>query len=402
MGVDLKESGVRMAASTKPETKTRAIDLSFLRPESGLSSRERWRIIGTVSSVVTAIIAFGTAVYFARPVLLPIAAAFVFSVLLAPAAEWLRRYKVPSGLRAFIVVGLAFSIFISGLYLAIQPGAAWIENLPNVISQAKEKLVGMREAVDKVQDVSEQVNELTDLGGASKEEVIVVEGPGLGDSLVASARTIIVQIIFATVLTYFFLSARIDIRRKLLLLRERRSGMMQTYRMIKAVEQKVGSYMLTMLMINIGLGVVTTCAMWAIGMPSPMIWGGLAALLNFIPYLGPIILTALLALSGIVQFETPATMLAPAAIYIALNFIESNLITPTLIGVRLTISPLAVILNISFWTWIWGPAGAVISIPVLVIFKTICDYSDTLRPIGLLIGDAQTFRPAAQRLQRRA
>lgn len=332
------------------------------------------------------------------PVLLPIAAAFVVSVLLAPAAEILRRCKVPSGLRAFVVVALAFSVFIGSLYLAIQPGAAWIENLPNVISQAKDKLVGMREAVGKVQDVSEQVNELTDLNGPSASDVVIVEGPGLGDSLVASARTIIVQIIFATVLTYFFLSARMDIRRKLLLLRANRRSMMRTARMVKAVEEKVGAYMLTMLMINIALGLATTFVMWIIGMPSPMIWGGLAALLNFIPYLGPIILTGLLVLSGVVQFDTPSAMLTPAAAYVVLNFIESNFVTPTLIGVRLTISPLAVILNISFWTWIWGPAGAIISIPILVIFKTVCDYSDTLRPFGLLLGDAHTFRPARRRL----
>ncbi len=291
-------------------------------------------------------------------------------------------------------MGAAFFIFVGSVYLIIQPGAAWIDNLPNVVSQAKEKLIGMQEAVDKVQDVSEQVNELTELGGVGEQDVVVVEGPRLGDSLVASARTIIVQIIFATVLTYFFLAARIDIRRKLLLLRSNIRGMMQTSRMIRAVEQKVGAYMLTMLVINLGLGGAVTLAMWAIGMSNPYVWGGLAAILNFIPYLGPILLTGLLALSGIVQFETVAGMAAPALIYISLNFIESNFVTPTLIGVRLTISPLAVILNISFWTWIWGPAGAVISIPVLVIFKTVCDHSNTLRPLGLLIGDAETFRPA--------
>ena len=152
--------------------------------------------------------------------------------------------------------------------------------------------------------------------------------------------------------------------------------------------------MFTMLIINIGLGVATGIGMLAIGMPSPLIWAGLAAILNFVPYLGPITLTVLLTLTGLVHFETFAGAAVAPMIYIVLNFIESNFITPTVIGVRLTISPLAVILNISFWTWLWGPAGAVLSIPVLVIFKTVCDYSTFLRPIGLLIGDADTFRPA--------
>lgn len=360
-------------------------------------TRFRWTIVGVIANVFVAIAALGAIVYFARPVLLPVTAAIVLSVLLAPASEKLRRIGLPSGARALAVVLVAFSFFVSGLYLILQPGAAWVENLPGVIAQAKEKLGGMQEAVSKVQDVSDQVSELTELSASGQSEVVVVEGPGLGDSLVASARTILVQILFATVLTYFFLASRVDIRRKLLLLRRSPSAMMKTARMIKAVEEKVGAYMLTMVIINIGLGCVVTLAMWAIGMPSPFIWGGLAALLNFIPYLGPITLTVLLALSGVVQFETTIGMALPALIYIALNFIESNFVTPTLIGVKLTISPLAVILNISVWTWIWGPVGAVLSIPVLIIFKTVCDYSETLRPLGLLIGEAKTFRPARKR-----
>jgi predicted PurR-regulated permease PerM len=352
--------------------------------------------------IVIASTALGFFLYFARPLLIPISGAVVASVLLAPLANWLRRIGLPSGARAFVAVAFAFTMLVGALYMALQPGAAWLDSFPAVVGEAKEKLVGMQDAVNKVQDVSEQVSELTDLGAKKSEDVVVVEGPPLGDSLMASARTIIVQLIFATVLTFFFLSARIDIRRKLLLLRRDRGKMLKTYRMIKAIEEKVGAYMLTMLVINLGLGVCTALAMFFLGMKAPLVWGGLAAILNFIPYLGPVLLTSLLAISGVVQFDTALAMALPALCYITLNFIESNFVTPLMIGVRLTISPLAVILNISFWTWIWGPVGAIISIPLLVIFKTVCDYSDTLRPIGLMIGDAETFRPTKNLRQKLA
>ncbi len=347
-----------------------------------------------VSTTVLAIVAACAAFLFARPLLIPVTTAFVLSILLAPATKWLRRRSVPSGARAFIVVFFAFSLFVSALYLAVQPGAAWIEKLPDVIEQARDKLIGVQEAVTKAQDVSDQVNDLTDLGDEKSAEVVAVQTPRLSTKLFSSVRDIVVQILFTAVLTYFFLASRLDVRRKLILLRSEFSGMRQTARMTRAVEEKVGAYMFTMLIINIGLGVATGIAMWAIGMPSPLVWAGLAAILNFVPYLGPITLTVLLTLTGLVQFDTFAGAALAPAIYIVLNFIESNFVTPTLIGVRLTISPLAVILNISFWTWLWGPAGAVLSIPVLVIFKTVCDYSSFLRPIGLLIGDADTFRPS--------
>lgn len=385
-----------IARMNRSRSTIRASAVEFLKSRGAGSFSERTLLVIAACSCVVAVFTIGAALYLARPVFIPITAAFVLSVILAPATEWLRRRSFPAGLRALFVVAIAFSLFVGGLYLALQPGAAWIEKFPGVLEEAREKLTGVQDAVNKVQDVSEQVSELTELG-ETKEEVVTVQGPKLADSLVASARTIIVQIIFTAVLTYFFLAARTDLRRKLTLMRSNYAGMRQTARMVRAIEEKVGSYMFTMFVINMGLGAATAAAMWAIGMPSPLVWGGLAAILNFIPYLGPVMLTLLLTISGIVNFETVPGILAPAAIYIVLNFIESNFVTPTLVGVKMTISPLAIILNVSFWTWMWGPAGAIMSIPVLVIFKTICDHSTFLRPVGLLIGDADTFRPMKAR-----
>ncbi|NNE41757.1 MAG: AI-2E family transporter [Marinicaulis sp.] len=391
--LDIKDT----AASHRKNRRFSAID--FLKTSAGLSVSERMQFIRTVSALIIALVAACAALYLARPVLIPITIAFVLSVMLAPASEWLRRRSVPGGFRALIVVMLSFGLFIGALYLVVRPGAAWIERLPDVIEEAQAKLTGVQQAVGKVQDVSEQVKEITDLGTVGESATLTVEGPALGDSLVASAQTIIVQIIFTAVLTYFFLASRQDFRKKLMLLRLDYSGMLQIGRLMRTIEDKVGAYMLTMLIINLGLGVTTAAAMWAIGMPSPLVWGGLAAGLNFVPYIGPFILTVLLGITGLVNFETAIGVAAAPSIYVALNFIESNFVTPTLIGVRLTISPLAVILNVSFWTWLWGPAGAIISIPVLVIFKTVCDNFESLKPVGLLIGDADTFRPRKRNLR---
>ncbi|MGE0410161.1 MAG: AI-2E family transporter [Amphiplicatus sp.] len=354
------------------------------------------RLIAVAASLTAAIV-ICAALYLARTVLLPIAAAFVISILLAPAVEWLRRRGAPQGLCPIIVVAATFSLFACGLYLVIQPGAAWFQRLPEVMEQARDKLGDVQKALTAVQEVSDKVNELTDLGDQKGAAAPPEQRVKIGEALFTSARTFIVQIILTTVLVYFFLASRKDMRRKIILLRRTRRGMRQSARMLRAMERDMASYMLTMTGVNIGLGLATGLAMWAIGMPSPLVWGGLAAILNFVPYAGPTAMTALLAVTGLVAFDDYLMLLAPVGAYAALNFIESNFVTPTLIGVRMTVSPLAVILAIAFWTWIWGPAGAIISIPALLIIKTICDYTEPLRPIGLFIGEAETFRPLKTR-----
>ena len=351
-----------------------------------------------VAAWIVAVVALGAAFYIMQPILVPIVTAFIISILLVPATQWLKRRGVPQALRPLLVVSATSALFIYALYLVIQPGAEWFQKLPDVIEQARDELEGIQNAFTAVQQVSDKVDELADMGrDRSSEEVVSVRGIEFGDALFGSARTFVVQIGLTAVLAFFFLASRRDMRRKVLLLRSSMRGMRNSARMLRAIEKDMASYMLTMTAINIGLGVATSLAMWAIGMPSPLVWGGLAAVLNFVPYLGPTVMTVLLGLTGLVAFDEPAMLFAPVGIYIALNFIESNFVTPTLVGVRMTVSPLAIILSVAFWTWLWGPAGAIISIPALLIFKSVCDHTEPLRPVGLLIGDAETFRPLKAR-----
>ena len=351
-----------------------------------------------IAAWIVAVVALGAALYMMQPILVPITTAFIISILLVPATQWLKRRSVPQALRPLLVVSVTSALFIYALYLVIQPGAEWFQRLPDVIEQARDELEGIQDAFTAVQQVSDKVDELAGMGReSSTQEVVSVRGVEFGDALFGSARTFVVQIGLTAVLTFFFLASRRDMRRKVLLLRSSMRGMRNSGRMLRAIEKDMASYMLTMTAINIALGVATGLAMWAIGMPSPLVWGGLAAVLNFVPYLGPTAMTVLLGMTGLVAFEEPAMLFAPVGIYILLNFVESNFITPTLVGVRMTVSPLAIILSVAFWTWLWGPAGAIISIPALLIFKTVCDHTEPLRPIGLLIGDAETFRPLKDR-----
>lgn len=353
------------------------------------------RAISVIAVCVTiiAIIAVGFALHTARPIMMPLTAAFVLSLILAPAADWLGRRGLPEGLRAAIVVFAAMGAIFVGIYLVGKPAVAWSNKLPAVVEEARGKLSGLFDAVTQMQEVGEQVEEIASNGnGKTEPREVIVRGNSLPLSLAASARTIIVQLLFTAVLAYFLLETKSGFHANAIAARRTMRGKLQTARILRNMQKKVGVYMFTMLMINIGLGGCVAACLSAIGMPSPLVWGLLAAILNFVPYVGPAIVTVLLGLSGLVEYDTLKMAAAPVLIYVVLNFIESNFVTPLFIGVRLRISPLAILIAIAIFIWMWGPVGSLLAIPLVVVLKTICDSVPALKPIGVFIGDIKVVK----------
>lgn len=346
-----------------------------------------------LSTALIAIVVVGVAMQAARWLLIPIVTAFLLSILLAPISDALRRLRLPEGARAGIVVLATVFSVLALIYTMTRPTISFSQRLPEIASEARDKLTGVEDAVSAVKEVSDEVDEVTDIeDGRDEPQEVVIANPSVPTTIAASTRLVLVQGLFISVLTFFFLASRSSFKRKVMMAPASFTDRLRIARTMRDIERNVGAYMVTMLLINIGLGVATALALWALGAPSPLLWGALAGVLNFLPYIGPITITVLLALMGIVNFDTGLAMAAPALAYMALNFVESNFVTPALVGVRLRLTPVAIILSISFWTWIWGPIGAVLSIPILVIIKAICDRSDNLRALGVLIGELKPIR----------
>jgi predicted PurR-regulated permease PerM len=148
---------------------------------------------------------------------------------------------------------------------------------------------------------------------------------------------------------------------------------MTTARVIQQVVDATSTYLGTITMVNVTLGLLTAGILWALDMPTPLMWGGIVTLLNFVPYLGPIGAVLLLAVGGLMVFPDPWFALLPALSFLALHLVEANVVTPLLVGRRLTINPLAILVALSFWAWVWGTAGALLAVPLLIIGKTILD-----------------------------
>lgn len=346
---------------------------------------EKPAVVTAWCALLLLVIAGGAVFYAARAYLLPVTAAFVLSVLLAPVVNLLEARRVPRGVAsALSVVGVCALIYVA-IALVAAPAARWAAQAPEVIAEASEQIERLQSAMERVEEIT---NEVADIAGNGQNEAaeVVVQGPGLTQAIASSAGAIVVQTLFVLVMTYFFLLTRAEIRLKMIAAQPKLSGRLHMARVFRDVERGVAVYITTLATVNLGVGVAVGLAMWAAGMPSPVMWGGLAAALNFIPYVGPALLTVLLAIGGFATFDTVTGALIPPAIWIVVNFVESNIVTPTVVGKRMTLNPLAVLLAVSFWTWIWGPLGGVLSIPMLIMLKVMCDHASSLRPFASFIG----------------
>ena len=181
--------------------------------------------------------------------------------------------------------------------------------------------------------------------------------------ITASAPHAAIQLFFALLVIFFFLAGWTAMRKSTIVSRGSFEGALTTARVIQQVVDATSTYIGTITVINVALGALTAVILWGLGMDSPVMWGGIVAVLNYIPYLGPIAAALLLAFGGLMTFGDPWSAMLPPAIFIGLHMVEANAITPMIVGKRLTINPLLILVSLSFWAWVWGTTGALLAIP---------------------------------------
>jgi predicted PurR-regulated permease PerM len=207
------------------------------------------------------------------------------------------------------------------------------------------------------------------------------------DLMATSAPHALVQMFFALLVIYFFLAGWTRMRKQTITTRTSFDGAMTTARVIQQVVDATSTYLGTITLVNVSMGAVVAFILWMLGMPTPLMWGGIVAVLNYIPYLGPIGSVLLLALGGLMAFPDPWYALLPALSFAGIHLVEANIITPSLVGRRLTINPLLILVALSFWAWVWGTTGALLAVPLLIILKTILDAAGRPDIAGFLFED---------------
>ncbi len=303
---------------------------------------------------------------------LPLTTALVIAVALVPVLEWLERRRVPSTLAALICL-LSFIVIVNiALAAIVVPATDFFRLLPARLGRIQDNLAPLFDLYSNLEAYVNKTLRQIASTPIRRPSTTAVAAPGSVLELAAtSAPALIVQVLFGVLIIFFFLSGWTRMRRRTITGRTSFDGAMATARVIQDVIDDVSAYLGTITVINVTLGVVTGAALWAIGMPYPAMWGGIVALLNYIPYFGPVIGAFLLALGGLMTFSDIWMAMLPPAMMYGFHLIEANAITPFVVGHRLTISPLLILISLSFWGWVWGTLGALLAVPLLIIIQTV-------------------------------
>jgi predicted PurR-regulated permease PerM len=302
-----------------------------------------------------------TVLYFAKPFFLPVVMAFVIGTMLSPAASFLERYRVPRAVGAVLIVAAvgAAAAFLVGLISS--PLIDWSTHLPELAARLKDKLHVFDRPIALWQELQTMVG-----GSGSVTGFQMPKFDWVQPTIEFLSPTFTEFLLFFATLILFIASWR-DLRRTLILTFADHEARLRMLRILNEIEIHLGNYLLTVTLINTGVGILTGIACAIAHMPNPAGLGALAATLNFIPIIGPVAMFAILLVVGIVALPTlSAGLVAPLA-FVAIAFMEGHFVTPTIIGRRLALNALAVFLALAFWTWLWGPMGAFLSSPLLIV-----------------------------------
>jgi predicted PurR-regulated permease PerM len=299
--------------------------------------------------------------YLARAFFLPITMAFIIGTMLSPAASFLERYRIPRAVAAVLIVAAASAGTVFTIGLIASPVMEWSSKLPELGSILKEKM----HVFDRPLALWQQLQSM--LGGP--ETLTTFQLPKIDwvqPTLEFLSPTFAEFLLFIATLILFIASWR-ELRRAMIMNFGDRPARLRTMRILNEIEEHLGNYLLMVTMINIGVGIVTGLICVTTGMPNPAGLGAMAAILNFIPIIGPVAMFAVLVVVGLVAFPTIGAGLLAPALFAAMTFLEGHFLTPMIVGRRLALNALAVFLALAFWTWLWGPMGAFLSSPLLIV-----------------------------------
>ncbi|PJG51944.1 AI-2E family transporter [Bradyrhizobium forestalis] len=307
------------------------------------------------------LIAIVAVLYVGKAFFLPVVMAFVTGTMLSPAASFLERSKVPRSLGAVLIVVVVTAVIAFIVALIASPVMEWSTRLPELGAQLKDKLHVFDRPVALWREMQVMLGGSEELPSFQMPKIEWVQ-----PTLEFLSPTFTEFLLFFVTLILFIASWR-DLRRAMIMTFSDHEARLRTLRILNEIEVHLGNYLLTVTLINVGVGVVTGLICALTGMPNPAGLGALAATLNFIPIIGPVAMFAVLVVVGLVAFPTIGGGLMAALAFGGLTFLEGHFITPTIIGRRLALNALAVLLALAFWTWLWGPMGAFLSSPLLIV-----------------------------------
>ena len=323
----------------------------------------------------------------AARVVVPVLVAILFSVMLAPAVRWLTQWRVPRGLASMLVLGVA--ITTGGLLLnaLAKPALDWVGHAPKAIEQFARQIQDLwRPIADASKKATEQITHMVQPAQTTQPvRVVDTSTPDALFQLLSAAPAVIMEILITLLLVFVFLQHGDAVLRKLVELAPDWHAKRGVVVATRDAQRDLSVYVFTISMINTVLGIATATALWLLGIPDPLLWGGVAAVFNFAPYIGPLLTVGALSIVGITSAHSLLLGLAPPAAFLALHLTESFVVTPLLAGRRLALDPIMIFLSLLLFGWMWGIAGLLIAVPLLTCLKIIASRVPGWAPLAKLL-----------------
>jgi predicted PurR-regulated permease PerM len=340
----------------------------------------------SIEATLLTVLAVLYTLYFARGFLIPIVFAVLLNFLLSPIIRRMAKHRVKPPLgAAFVVVALLAGIGW-GAYELATPAQRWAAVAPESFAKAQGKL---RNIIRPMQQVSKNVEQAASAVGeptGKTTEVVVQTGPSLSSRLFGTTQRVIAGMLEIFILLYFLLAGGDLFLQKLIKVLPSVSNKVKAVDIARATEATVSAYLTTTLLVNLVEGATVALVLWLLGMPSAVLWGVMVFFLEFVPYLGAATAVVVLSVAGLTTFDQVGRALLVPGSFLAINMLQANLVTPLLLGHRLTLNPVAIFTGLAFFYWIWGVPGAFLAVPLLATFKIFCDNIVALAAIGEFLG----------------
>jgi predicted PurR-regulated permease PerM len=337
-----------------------------------------WSMIGLF------LLALVAAVTLARVFLMPVMLAFLLSLTFSPVRRTLGRAGVP----AWAVATMVTLALIAGLVAAAvgltAPVRTYVEDAPRILREVEWKLRDVSSMIDKVADASREVERVT-AGADDERQRVAVAEPGALERAAWNTPYVIAQVVLTLALLFFLISSGDLFYEKLVKASPTFTDKRRAIRIAYDIERKISHYFLTIATINAGLGLSIGLALWLIGMPNPAVFGVMAFLFNFVPYVGAILGVVITFGIGLVTFDQAGTAALAAAVYLTLTTVEGQLVTPYAVGRSLRLNPVVVFVSVAFWGWAWSVIGMVIAVPMLIALRAFCEHIPALAGLGLFL-----------------
>ena len=352
-------------------------DASLVQLDRERRSKMSVRFTGGIFLVLA-----GYALYFARDFFMPVMLSVLLALTFAPLNRWCMRRGIPSALSASVIV---FSVVlgIGGLAYGLSgPVSSLVSKAPEIARTIQFRLSNLQTPLDKIRNATKQVEEAATAPGDPAVPKVTLAQPGIMSRATGNLISLVTTIGITIVLTLFLLASGMLFYEKIIQSFQLMSDKKRALRIAHDVEREISRYLFTIFLINSVLGLCVGSILWALGFPNAMLFGVIAAVVNFLPYVGAFVGIVTVGLLSLSHYATLSMAIVPPACYFALTCLEGQFITPTIVGRRLEINSVAVFLAVAFWGWLWGVAGALIAVPMLVLVKTFCEHFEELHGLG--------------------